>query len=45
MVIQPIRHATVASEGDIEYHLDGEPGVARGRLTVSVRAGALKVKV
>jgi YegS/Rv2252/BmrU family lipid kinase len=44
-VIEPIRHATVASEGDIEYHLDGEPGVARGRLTVSVRAGALKVKV
>jgi YegS/Rv2252/BmrU family lipid kinase len=45
MVIQPIGHATVASEGDIEYHLDGEPGVAHGRVTISIRAGALKVKV
>jgi YegS/Rv2252/BmrU family lipid kinase len=45
MVIQPIRQATVASEGDIEYHLDGEPGVARGGLTISVRPGALRVKV
>ena len=45
MVIQPVRHATIESKGDIEFHLDGEPGVVRDRLSISVRPGALRVKV
>ena len=45
MVMQPVRHATVESKGDIEFHLDGEPGVVRDRLSISVKPGALKVKV
>ena len=45
MIIQPIRSATLESEGDIEFHLDGEPGVVRDRLTVTIRPGALMVKV
>ena len=45
MVMQPIRTAIVESDGEIEYHVDGEPGVARNRLSISVRPGALSVKV
>ena len=45
MIIQSIRSATLESEGDIEFHLDGEPGVVRDRLTVTIRPGALMVKV
>ncbi len=45
MVMQPIRTAVVETEGEIEFHLDGEPGVARDRVTVTIRPGALIVKV
>jgi diacylglycerol kinase family enzyme len=45
MVMQPIRTAVVESDGDIEFHLDGEPGVVRDRLTITIRPGALMVKV
>ena len=45
MLIQPVRQATIESKGDIEFHLDGEPGVVRDRLTISVKSGALNVKV
>ncbi len=45
MVMQPIRTAIIESEGEIEYHVDGEPGVAQNRLSISVRPGALVVKV
>lgn len=45
MVMQPIRTAIIESEGEIEYHVDGEPGVAQNRLSISVRPGALSVKV
>ena len=44
MIIQSIRSATLESEGDIEFHLDGEPGVARDRVTITIRPKALKVK-
>jgi diacylglycerol kinase (ATP) len=44
MISQPVRTATVEADGDIEYHLDGEPGVVQGRVEVSVRPGALAVK-
>jgi diacylglycerol kinase (ATP) len=45
MVRQPIRTAIVESDGEIEYHVDGEPGVAQNRLSISVRPAALVVKV
>jgi YegS/Rv2252/BmrU family lipid kinase len=44
-VTQTIRAAVVETEGEIEYHLDGEPGVARDRVTVTIRPGALMVRV
>lgn len=39
-----IRKATVASSDEIEYHLDGEPGVVRGPVDIWIRPGALKVR-
>ena len=45
MVMQPIRTAIVEADGEIEYHVDGEPGVVHDRLTVTIRPGALIVKV
>jgi diacylglycerol kinase family enzyme len=45
MVMQPIRTARVESDGEIEYHLDGEPGVTRDRLAITIRPRALIVKV
>jgi diacylglycerol kinase (ATP) len=45
MSIRPVRAATVEADGEIEFHLDGEPGVARDRVMVTIRPGALIVKV
>jgi diacylglycerol kinase (ATP) len=45
MVLQPVHTAVVESEGEIEYHVDGEPGVVHDRCTITVRPGALRVKV
>src|SRR6188768_402658 len=45
MLLQAVRTATIEREGEIPFHLDGEPGVAYDRLTISVRPGALKVRV
>jgi diacylglycerol kinase (ATP) len=44
IAFQAVRNATVEAQGEIEYHLDGEPGVARERLEVTIVPGALKVK-
>ena len=41
MAMQPVRTAIVEADGEIEYHVDGEPGVVHDRLTISVRPGAL----
>jgi len=45
MVMRPVRTATVETDGEIEFHVDGEPGVAQGRLDVTIRPGVLIVKV
>jgi diacylglycerol kinase (ATP) len=45
MAMQPVRTAVVEAEGEIEYHVDGEPGVVRDRLTITIRPGVLMVKV
>jgi YegS/Rv2252/BmrU family lipid kinase len=44
MVYRQVRSASVQADGEIEYHVDGEPGVARGRLDVTIRPGALRVR-
>jgi YegS/Rv2252/BmrU family lipid kinase len=40
-----VRRATIDADGDIEYHVDGEPGTARGPIEVDVAPKALRVKV
>ena len=45
MAMQPVQTAIVEADGEIEFHVDGEPGVVRDRLTVTIRPGALQVKV
>jgi len=45
MVLRSVRSATVASNRPIVYHVDGETGIAEGRLNASIEPGAMKVKV
>ncbi len=45
MLVQGVRTAMIEGEGQIYFHLDGEPGVAHDRLSISIRPGALKVRV
>jgi diacylglycerol kinase family enzyme len=45
MVYRQVRSASVEADGEIEFHVDGEPGVARDRIDVTIRPGALQVKV
>ena len=45
MLVQGVRTAMIEGDGEIHFHLDGEPGVAHDRLTVNVWPGALKVRV
>lgn len=45
ITIRSVRDAIVESDGEIEFHVDGEPGVADRRLEVSVKPAALRVKV
>jgi YegS/Rv2252/BmrU family lipid kinase len=45
MIRQSIRRATVETDGEIVYHLDGEPAVVADRLEIGIRPGALRVKV
>ena len=40
----PVRHATVTVDGDVAFHVDGEPGVTSGRIEVTVLPGALQVR-
>jgi len=45
IVIRGIETASIETEGDIVYHLDGEIGRARGRVDVRVLPKALTVRV
>jgi diacylglycerol kinase (ATP) len=45
MIIRQVRTATVRAAGEIEFHLDGEPGVVEDRVDITIRPGALLVKV
>ena len=40
-----VTSATVETEGEILYHVDGEVGRARDRVAIRIRPGALKVRV
>lgn len=42
--VQQVRHAVIRFPGEIEYHVDGEPGVARDEVEVRMLPGALRVK-
>jgi YegS/Rv2252/BmrU family lipid kinase len=45
LVTASVRQASVETDGDIVYHVDGEPGVVRNRVDITIRPGALRVKV
>jgi diacylglycerol kinase family enzyme len=45
MVIRPIRRAVIETDGEIEFHVDGEPGVVERRLEVDIQPRALQVRV
>lgn len=45
VTVQQVNRAIVASEGEMEFHVDGEPGGAVGSIEVQVAKGALRVKV
>jgi diacylglycerol kinase (ATP) len=42
--VHQVRHAVIRAPGDMEYHVDGEPGTARDEITVTIQPGALHVK-
>jgi diacylglycerol kinase (ATP) len=39
-----VRRATIETDGPIEFHVDGEPGVTGNRVDVRIQPGALRVK-
>jgi diacylglycerol kinase family enzyme len=45
VLVRQVRRAVVATAGPVEFHVDGEPGVAEGRVEVSILPAALRVKV
>ena len=45
VIIRGVERATIETDGDIVYHLDGEIGRARGRVDVRVAPNALNVRV
>jgi diacylglycerol kinase family enzyme len=40
-----VRHAVIEKSGAIDFHVDGEPSVATDRVEVTIRPGALNVRV
>ena len=45
VIIRGVERATIETDGDIVYHLDGEIGRARGRVDVRVVPNTLNVRV
>ena len=39
-----VTHAVIQRDGPMEFHVDGEAGVAEGRIEIRMLAGALKVR-
>jgi YegS/Rv2252/BmrU family lipid kinase len=44
VLVRQVQSASVATAGRLQYHLDGEPGSATGRVTVRIDPGALLVR-
>jgi YegS/Rv2252/BmrU family lipid kinase len=44
VVVAQVRTASVATDGPLQYHVDGEPGTATGRVDVTIVPGALRVR-
>ena len=42
VTLRRITHAVIEAEGEMEFHVDGEPGTARDRIEVSIIPGALE---
>ena len=45
VISRSIQAATIETEGDVLYHVDGEIGRAKDRVKVTIRPGILKVRV
>lgn len=45
VTMRKVRHAVIESPGPMEFHVDGEPGVARDRIEVEVIPRALLIRV
>jgi diacylglycerol kinase family enzyme len=45
VVTRKVRRAVIRAAVAMEYHLDGEPGIAEGSIEVEIRPQALKVRV
>jgi YegS/Rv2252/BmrU family lipid kinase len=45
VTVQAVSRSVIETDGLIEFHVDGEPGQADGRVEVSVRPAALTVRV
>ncbi len=44
VTIAQVRTACVASDAPLQYHVDGEPGTATGRVDITIVPGALRVR-
>lgn len=44
VIVRQIKNATIEGAGRLEYHVDGEYGIAERRLEVRILPGALRVK-
>ena len=42
--MQHVRRASVQADGPIDFHVDGEPAVAEGRIDVSILPAALRIR-
>ena len=44
VTLRRLTHAVIEAPGEMEFHVDGEPGTARDRIEVSIVPGALSVR-
>ena len=44
VITRRVRRAVIEAEGEMEFHVDGEPGRAKGRIEVEVIPGALVIR-
>ena len=44
VITRRVRRAVIEAEGDMEFHVDGEPGRAKGRIEVEVIPSALVIR-